>query len=264
MTDGLVQRCDLARRIAREAGAILMTYYGRLERVEQKGDVDFVTEADEASEAFLVDAIRTTFPNDAILAEEGTSISGESPWTWVVDPLDGTTNFVHTFPLFMVSLGLLHGDERVGGVCYGPVYDDEFWAAKGQGAFHNNQPIHVSTTDQLSKGLLATGFPYNRREIVDELLASVRRVICNAHGVRRCGAASYDQCFLASGRIDGFFERGLQPWDLAAGTVIIEEAGGRVTAGDGSAFDLMGSDVLASNGRIHDAICDCILEPVAE
>ncbi len=237
-----------------------MTHYGRLSGYENKSDIDFVTVADKGSEALIVAAIRAAFPDDAILAEEGGGVDGVSGYEWIIDPLDGTTNFVHGFPMFMVSIGIqLHG-ERTIGVCYGPVYDELFAAVRGGGATCNGTPIAVSATSKLSDALLATGFPYNRRVIADDLLAKVKRVLCNAHGMRRAGAAAYDQCWVASGRLDGFFEQGLSPWDLAAGTLIIEEAGGRISAYDGGPFELGGPDVIASNGAIHDEIRTVIVD----
>ena len=260
MNQELNERTSLARRIGREAGAILMTYYGQLSSYERKGTVDFVTAADKASEEFLVTAIREMYPDDEILAEEGGTSSGTTGWQWILDPLDGTTNFVHSFPLFMVSIGILHKGIRVAGVCYGPVFDEEYWAIRHQGAYLNDQRIHVSDTAELGESLVATGFPYNRRTIVDSLLKVVKKVMCNAHGIRRCGAAAYDQCFLAAGRVDGFYELGLSAWDVAAGTLIIEEAGGCVGAMDGGPLDLHAGNVIASNGQIHEALRRCITE----
>jgi myo-inositol-1(or 4)-monophosphatase len=258
MTSGIDARFDLAIQMARSAGALLMEFYGKLTTVDLKGSIDLVSDADRASELLLFDAVREAFPSDSILAEEGTNFSGDCEWLWVMDPLDGTTNFVHGFPFFMVSLGLLYQDERVAGVCYGPFYDELFSAKRGSGATYNGDSIHVSATESLSESLVATGFPYNRREILDELLAPVARVITLSHGIRRAGAATYDQCLLAAGRLDGFFEQGLNPWDVAAGTLIIEEAGGRVTRYDGELWDTSSPNILATNGRIHSALIHAV------
>ena len=237
-----------------------MSWYGRLEGFELEGAVDLVSQADRESERLLCNAIRSAFPDDGILAEEGGGHDGGSEWTWVLDPLDGTTNFVHGFPFFLVSIGLLRGSERVAGVCYGPFHDELFRACRGDGAYLGDTPIGVSSTESLGRSLVATGFPYNRREVVDELLVLVKRGMCAAHGLRRTGSAAYDLCMLAAGRVDGFFEQGLCPWDIAAGTVIVEEAGGQVTMYDGSPFDLFGDTILASNGRIQDELRQTVIE----
>jgi myo-inositol-1(or 4)-monophosphatase len=245
----------LALRIAREAGDLLMTYYGRLDTVDRKGSVDFVTEADRASEQHLIETIHGHFPLDSVLAEEGGHAhQGENEVEWVLDPLDGTTNFIHGFPFFMVSIGLRIQGELVAGVCYGPYYQELFSAVRGHGATLNGSPIRVSRTDLLSDALLATGFPYNRREIMDPLLLRVRRALTAARGLRRAGAAAYDQCLLAAGRLDGFFEEGLRAWDVAAGALIVEEAGGQVSDYQGQPVDLFGPNFLMSNGRIHDEL----------
>ena len=251
MTVDAAARLDHAVQLSRSAGAILMEYYGRLTGFGQKRNrQDLVTAADLASEKHLVEAIAQAFPDDGILAEEGSSKESVSGWQWILDPLDGTTNFVHAFPYFMVSIGLSYRGERTLAVCYGPVYDELFAAQLGRGATKNGERISVSDTDLLSGALVATGFPYNRSEFVDELLAPLGRALRTTHGVRRCGAAVYDQCHLAQGSLDVFYERNLSPWDLAAGTLIVEEAGGLVTGFQG-AFDLYGKDVLISNGKLH-------------
>lgn len=254
MPQDSVTRFGSAQRFAQEAGALLLQYYGRLTGYERKGAIDLVTDADRASERLLVSRIAAAFPMDAVLAEEGAGRDGDSGWEWVLDPLDGTTNFVHGFPFFVVSIGIRYRGTRHIGVCYGPVMDELYAAERGGGATLNGAPIHVSTADCLSDSLVATGFPYNRREIVETLLPKVERAVRTAQGIRRCGAAAYDQCLLAAGRLDGYFEQGLNPWDVAAGTVIIEEAGGLVTDYQGAPFDLFGPSLLASNGRIHDEL----------
>lgn len=254
MTGATRARFDAAQAVAREAGALLMQHYERLEGFDRKGVIDFVTAADHASEALIVSRLRAAFPGDAILAEEGSGCAGDSGYEWIVDPLDGTTNFVHGFPFFMVSIGLRLDGQRVSGVCYGPTLDELFAATRHEGATLNGRPIRVSATASLADSLVATGFPYNRRDIADPLVQYVKRAICSAHGVRRAGSAAYDQCLLAAGRLDGFFEQGLNPWDLAAGTVIIEEAGGRITGYDGTAFDLFGPNLVCTNGHIHDEL----------
>ena len=245
--------------LSKEAGALLLKYYDQLEGYEQKGEIDLVTAADQASEAYLVEAISRQFPNDSILAEEGSNREGTSGWQWIMDPLDGTTNFVHSYPFFMVSIGIKYQGEMVSGVCYGPYYNELFSAQKGGGAYLNDKQIHVSNTKSLSNSLIATGFPYNRREIVDELMAPLKQIICTAHGIRRAGAAAYDQCLLAAGRLDGFFERALKPWDVAAGSLIIREAGGVITQYDESPWDIYAPNILASNGRIHKELSEAVI-----
>lgn len=260
MTQSTAVRAELSRTLARSAGALLLTYYDRLEGFETKGAVDLVTAADRASEAYLSKAIVDALPNDGLLGEEGTARDGTSGWRWVLDPLDGTTNFVHGYPQFMVSIGVLRNGRREIGTCYDPLSGELFHAVRGKGATCNERPISVSTTPSLDRALLATGFPYHRREVVDALLEKVRRTILTAHGLRRSGSACWDQCQLARGHVDALFEQGLHPWDLAAASLIVEEAGGRVTNYQGGPFDLFGNDVLLSNGRIHDEVRRRILE----
>ena len=254
-----LERFQLACDIARSAGALLMEYYGRLNSFDRKGDVDLVTVADRASEEHLVQAVSSAFPGDGIWGEEGGVVQGQSDYQWVLDPLDGTTNFVHGFPFFMVSIGIRWRQERVVGACYGPVMDELYAARKSDGASLNGAPIHVSQTVSISDSLLATGFPYNRREIADELLAPVKRAMHRAHGVRRAGAAAYDQCLLACGKLDGFFEVGLQPWDTAAGSLIIEEAGGIVESYSEASWDVTSPSILASNGAIQHELRQCVI-----
>lgn len=245
------QRFDLACALARSAGEVLMGFYGRLSSYERKGDIDLVTVADRASEEHLIQGLSTAFADDEIWGEEGGVISGASDYQWVLDPLDGTTNFVHGFPFFMVSIAVRWRGERVIGVCYGPVMDELYSAYKGGGAYLNDASIRVSQTERLGDALLATGFPYNRREIADELLSPVKRAMQSAHGVRRAGAAAYDQCLLACGKLDGFFEVGLAPWDTAAGSLILEEAGGVVETYQDANWNVTSSSILASNGKIQ-------------
>jgi myo-inositol-1(or 4)-monophosphatase len=247
---GLDKRFELAQTIAPRAGDILLGWQGRLKQVERKGAVDLVTAADRASEAFIVAALTEQFPNDAVLAEEGGGHSGTSGFEWIVDPLDGTTNFVHGHPFYMVSIGLRFEGARVAGVCFGPVLKQLFGARIGAGASLNGAPTRVSSTAALADSLLATGFPYNRRDMLDELLAPVGRALAEAQGVRRGGSACYDLCMTACGQIDGFFERGLHAWDLCAATLIVEEAGGQLSGYDGE-FELFSDTVIASNGHIH-------------
>jgi len=239
--------------IAREAGALLMGYFQRRVKVEYKGDVDLVTEADRASEALITHRIRERWPAHNILGEEGTRTEQGSEYRWYVDPLDGTTNFAHGFPVFCVSLGLEHKDERVLGVIFDPTRDEMFTAEKGGGAFLNGQPIHVSAISSLAECLVATGFPSHKRHKNPNIFF-YHQITLKTHGVRRAGSAALDLCDVACGRFDGFWEFNLNPWDTAAGVLMVEEAGGRVTRFDGQPFRIDSKETLASNGLVHDAL----------
>lgn len=247
-------RLDAAKRIAAEAGGLLMKYYGKIKEFEHKGEIDLLTAADKESENFIVGKIKAEFPGDAIVAEESGGFDGESGFKWIVDPLDGTTNFVHSYPVFCVSIGIEKDRDMAAGVVFCPTLRETFYAERGAGAFLNGVRINVSPVKSVSRSLVATGFPYNRREIVDGLLSRVRGVIMNAHGFRRSGVASFDLCCVAAGRIDGFWEEGLKPWDVAAGSLIIKEAGGLVTNFSLGEFSIYGNEILATNGCIHEEL----------
>jgi myo-inositol-1(or 4)-monophosphatase len=239
--------------IAREAGALLMGYFHRRVKVEYKGDVDLVTEADRASEALITKRIRERWPAHNIMGEEGTRSEQGSEYRWYVDPLDGTTNFAHGFPVFCVSLGLEHKDERVAAVIFDPTREEMFTAEKGGGAFLNGQPIHVSGVSNLAECLVATGFPSHKRHKNPNIFF-YHQITLKTHGVRRAGSAALDLCNVACGRFDGFWEFNLNPWDTAAGVLLVEEAGGRVTRFDGQPFRIDSRETLASNGRVHEAL----------
>jgi myo-inositol-1(or 4)-monophosphatase len=244
--------------IAREAGALLMHYFQQHLKIEYKGDADLVTAADRAAEVLIRERIRELWPAHDILGEEqGLSDQG-SEYRWYVDPLDGTTNFAHGYPVFCVSLGLEHrGSEekgkRIAGVVYDPTRDELFSAEKGRGAQLNGETIHVSKTAALKESLLATGFPSHKRH-KNPNIYFYHQITLHSHGVRRAGSAALDLCNVASGRYDGFWEFNLNPWDTAAGVLIVEEAGGKVTRFDGAGFEINSSETLASNGLIHDAL----------
>ena len=243
--------------IAREAGALLMPYFHQGLKIEYKGDADLVTAADRASEVLIRERIRAQFPSHDVLGEEqGLSDSG-SDYRWYVDPLDGTTNFAHGYPVFCVSMALEHRSngaaDRIAGVVYDPTRDEMFTAQKGRGALLNGEPIHVSKATQLKECLLATGFPSHKRH-KNPNIHFYHQITLRTHGVRRAGSAALDLCNVASGRFDGFWEFNLNPWDTAAGVLIVEEAGGRVTRYDGSPFELNSRETLASNGLVHDAL----------
>jgi len=247
------------KTLAREAGAILESYRKKGFTIKNKGAIDLVTEADKASEEFLAEQIDKRFPMDSILAEEGTGKTGKSGYTWVVDPLDGTTSFAHGFPYFCVSIAVVDQKNRpvVGGV-YAPMLNEFFYAARGKGAFLNGDPIFVSRVDQVDRSLIGTGFPYNRREIMDQVLSRLSSVLFQVHDVRRTGSAALDLSYVASGRLDGYYEQGLKPWDVAAGIIVIEEAGGRVSRYDGENYDLDLPETIASNHLIHDQLVNLV------
>ncbi|HEV2115108.1 MAG TPA: inositol monophosphatase family protein [Terriglobales bacterium] len=239
--------------IAREAGALLMGYFHQRVKVEYKGDVDLVTEADRASEALITRRIRERFPAHNIMGEEGTRTEQGSEYRWYVDPLDGTTNFAHGYPVFCVSLGLEHKDERVAAVIFDPTRAEMFTAEKGGGAYLNGQAIQVSSVSNLAECLVATGFPSHKRHKNPNIFF-YHQITLKTHGVRRAGSAALDLCDVACGRFDGFWEFNLNPWDTAAGVLVVEEAGGRVTRFDGRPFRLDSRETLASNGRVHEAL----------
>ncbi len=239
--------------IAREAGALLMGHFHRRVKVEYKGDVDLVTEADRASEALITKRIRERWPGHNIMGEEGTRTEQGSEYRWYVDPLDGTTNFAHGYPVFCVSLGLERKDERVAAAIFDPTRDEMFTAEKGGGAFLNGRPIHVSTAGNLAECLVATGFPSHKRHKNPNIFF-YHQITLKTHGVRRAGSAALDLCNVACGRFDGFWEFNLNPWDTAAGVLIVQEAGGRVTRFDGKPFRIDSRETLASNGHVHEAL----------
>jgi myo-inositol-1(or 4)-monophosphatase len=243
--------------IAREAGALLVEYFHQGLKIEYKGDADLVTAADRASEALIRERIAKQFPSHDVLGEEQGLNDRGSDYRWYVDPLDGTTNFAHGYPVFCVSMALEHragaAGKRVAGVVYDPTRDEMFAAELGKGAHLNGKPIHVSKTAQLKECLLATGFPSHKRH-KNPNIHFYHQITLRTHGVRRAGSAALDLCCVASGRFDGFWEFNLNPWDTAAGVLIVEEAGGRVSRFDGSAFLLDSRETLASNEIMHDAL----------
>src|ERR1700730_12661432 len=239
--------------IAREAGTLLMEYFRQRVTVEYKGEADLVTVADRKSEALIRERLRQHWPTHDILGEEGGLQDTGSDYRWYVDPLDGTTNFAHGFPVFCVSMGLDYKGERIAGVIYDPTRDELFSAEKGGGAFLNQQRIRVSKVARLAECLVATGFPSHKRHKNPNIFF-YHQITLHTHGVRRAGSAALDLCNVASGRYDGFWEFNLNPWDTAAGVLILEEAGGQVTRFDGSPFELNSRETLASNGLIHEAL----------
>jgi len=236
---------------ARRAGLLLRLKLGQKRQIKYKGAVNLVTEMDLLAEKIIVSEIRKRHPDHSLLAEEKTDLRGDSPYRWVIDPLDGTTNYAHGFPVFSVSIALGKEGKVILGVVYDPMRDELFVAKKGKGARLNGRRIHVSPTPKLSGCLLATGFPYDIRESAADNFDHFRNFALRAHAVRRAGSAALDLCYVAAGRFDGFWEMKLGPWDMAAGSLIVREAGGKVTDFLGNPVDLDGKHVLASNGKIH-------------
>ncbi len=254
MTDSTAASLDAAIAIAGEAGEVLLAHVGRDLDVHHKGAIDLVTSADRAAETLIVERLGAAFPDDAILAEESRGAIHPGGRRWLVDPLDGTTNFAHGYPLFAVSIALEIDGVVQCGVVHEPNRRETFAAARGRGATRNGRPLAVSTVDSLGRSLLVTGFPYSIREEPEPTLTLLRAFLGEAQGLRRDGSAALDLCFVAAGHFDGFWELGLKPWDVAAGSLIVEEAGGRVTNLDGGPFELAGGRLLATNGRVHQAM----------
>lgn len=251
----------VAETAAREAGAIQKEFAIKGFRVERKGEIDLVTEADIACEEAIVKTIRASFPDHAILAEEKGASSGNSKYQWVIDPLDGTTNFAHGFPIYNASVALTLEGVIVVGAVYDPSRDEMYTAAKGGGAFLNGAPIRVSSVTNLIDGLLATGFPYEIKTTHRNNLKQFGDFAMRAQAIRRAGAAALDLCYVACGRFDGFWEFHLKPWDIAAGALCVMEAGGVITMSDGASLDIYRSDIVASNGHLHPAMLDVLTLP---
>ncbi|MCC6546752.1 inositol monophosphatase [Candidatus Sumerlaeota bacterium] len=242
-----------ARRIALEAGAIQMRYFRNLDRYEKKGEIDLVTVADRECEELIHREILGDFPDHAVLGEEGGRYGSDTAdYLWIVDPLDGTTNYAHGLRLFAVSIGVTFQGRVIAGVVYAPALDELYTATRGGGAFRNLQQIRVSETGTLQDALLVTGFPYDRADHVKPLMTMLGECVKSSRGILRLGAAALDFAMVAAGHLDGFYEYGLKPWDMAAGSLLVEEAGGRVTDFHGEQpFDLFGKRCVATNGRIH-------------
>ncbi len=245
---------DFAIQTAREAGRVLAERFGRASlSVTRKGEIDIVTEADLAAERLIVERVRSYHPRHSILAEEGGEVTRDerpSEFKWIVDPLDGTTNYAHGYPCYCVSIALERAGEIVLGVVHDPPRDETFAAERGAGATLNGRTIRVSNVEELNRALVCTGFPYDVRER-EGFARHFRNFVMHAQGVRRDGAAALDLAYVACGRFDGFWEEGLRPWDVAAGKLLIEEAGGRITHYDDTPFRIYEPPVVASNGLVH-------------
>jgi myo-inositol-1(or 4)-monophosphatase len=253
---------ELAVRLARAAGALQRERHESELRIETKSSaVDLVTDVDRACEEAIVAGIRRERPGDAIVAEEGSGFApAGAAWRWVIDPLDGTTNYAHGYPCFCVSIGVEHAGSPAVGVVYNPLLDELYHAVRGGGAFRNGRPIRVSDQAELPRSLLATGFAYDRRERPSPNLAHFAAFLRRAQAVRRDGSAALDLAAVACGRFDGYWELQLRPWDVAAGGLLVLEAGGRLTDLAGRPAPWSGDEVVASNGRIHDAMLAVLRE----
>ncbi len=254
---------ESASEIAREAGVLLMDFSRRPLEISYKRPADLVTEADRSSEAVIVKRLFERFPAHAVVSEEGGGQKTASDFCWYVDPLDGTTNFAHGFPFFCVTLGLAFRGEMVAGAVYDPVRDELFAAERGAGAFLNGKRIQVSKIPRLSESLVATGFaPYSFDN--DLNVQFFFRFTRHSHGVRRPGSAALDLCSVAAGRIEGFWELKLNSWDKAAGSLLVTEAGGRISDLRGGPFQLLGDQVFASNGLVHEEMCAIFAEVLGQ
>jgi myo-inositol-1(or 4)-monophosphatase len=251
----LTKELEIALSAARQAGEVLRSGFGAEHAITYKGEVDLVTEVDEEAERVIREELLGAFPNHGMLAEEGGGQAGEGDDRWIVDPLDGTINYAHGLPVFAVSIALEREGAVVLGVVYDPMRDETFVAERGAGATLNDEPIRVSDTEEPIRALIATGLP-NERERMPEALELFGRFAALSRGMRPLGAAALDLCYVACGRLDGYYERGIWPWDVAAGGLIVGEAGGKVTDYRGDAPDLAGREMVASNKLLHPAMMD--------
>ena len=268
----VIQKIGCLSEICRKAGHIVLGHYGKTDTAEHKGEIDLVTIADRESERYIIGELSHLFPGHEIIAEEehggdeglkgggkrktGTKRNGE--FRWLVDPLDGTTNFAHSFPHFCISLGLEYEGVAVFGMVYAPIQDELFIGIKGRGATLNGRRVSVSKVSSLVDSIIATGFPYDRRSNPRNNMELFQRMMTRVQGIRRCGSAALDLCYLACGRLDGFWELRLKPWDMAAGVVIVREAGGRITNIRGGILDIYKDDILASNTLLHREMLDAL------
>ena len=252
---------SIATDAARQAGAILVEYTRTGFHIEHKQIINLVTDADHEAEQRIIDVIHESFPTHPILAEER-GLTGQAPsrYKWIIDPLDGTTNFAHGFPAYCVSIGVEFDGRGIIGAVYDPTRDELFTAQIGQGAHLNGVPISVSSTNHLDQALLVTGFAYDIRETPNNNLNHFARFALKVQGLRRTGTAALDLCYVAAGRFDGFWEVKLSPWDMAAGVVILREAGGMLTDFEGAPLSIYGQELVASNGSIHQSMLDVLRE----
>lgn len=248
---------DLALKAAKQAGELIRKAVGESHHIDKKGRINLVTEVDKASEKLIFSLIKSTFPEHSILGEEqGQIIGSDNNCRWIVDPLDGTTNFASGYPFFAVSIAFELNGQVVVGVVHDPCHEETFYAVLGEGAYLNGQPIHVSDNAILEDALLVTGFPYDVSSSPDIHLGMFHDLIIKARGVRRDGSAALDLCYIACGRFDGYWELGLSPWDIAAGSLIVKEAGGKMSDFLGEPHNMLYRDLMASNGKIHPALLE--------
>ena len=243
---------NIAQKAAEEAGKILLSYYGKLYKISKKENAGIVTEADKAAEEKIITLIKEHFPDHSILAEESGLHEHASPYKWLIDPLDGTTNFSRQIPFFCVSIGVEQNKELITAAIFDPIHKELFTAQKGKGAFCNGKKISVSKISQWEETLFITGFAYQKDMILKQELARLEPFLQKSHGIRRTGSAAWDLCQVACGHFDGFWEKYLKPWDVAAGMLIVQEAGGKVTRYDGNTATVYDHEIVASNGLIHD------------
>ena len=246
----MTKELEAAISAAREAGGVLREGFGWQHSIRYKGEVDVVTEVDEQAEQVIQEILLGAFPSYGMLAEEGGWLPGEENARWIVDPLDGTTNYAHGLPIFAVSIALERAGEVVLGLVHDPMREETYVAERGGGATLNDEPIRVSDTDESNQALIATGFPYDRDKMPVALDLFGRFAVLT-RGMRRLGSTALDLCYVASGRLDGYYERGIWAWDIAAGSLVLEEAGGKVTDYRGRELDLEGREIVASNGALH-------------
>ena len=262
MTPTYKELCLFTCDVARSTGKIMAEERKNFDagKIENKGMHDLVSYVDKESETRIIAALQTILPESGFIAEEGTSSKHGERFNWVIDPLDGTTNFIQGLPLYCVSIGLLDGDELVVGVVYEVGRDECFYAWKDGGAYLNDEPIHVSNGDNIHDALLATGFPYSEFSRMDEYIDFLKWAMMNARGVRRLGSAAADLAYVACGRFDAFWEYDLKPWDVAAGALLVKEAGGTVTDYKGGTNYLFGKEIVAANGLQDHLILEKIRE----
>lgn len=254
-----VKRIGIAA--AYKGGNVLRSYYGRLAQVDKKGEIDLVTEADTAAEKVVIEIIKEVFPDHAILAEESGWNSGNYDYQWIIDPLDGTTNFAHDLGLYSISIAFALAGETVFGIVLIPESREMFTAVKDSGAELNGKPIRVSTTKKVSESLLITGFPYDLLDALPPLMTRFANCLSASQGVRRLGSAAIDLCYVACGRFDAFWEQNLKPWDTAAGELIAREAGATITDFSNEPFAIDKREILATNGNIHDEMLSLLKLP---
>ena len=244
--------------LAHKSGFLLKEKFNNTHKIQYKGDIDIVTEADKMSEDLIIDAIKRNFPDHGILSEESPAITGTGKLRWIIDPLDGTTNYSHGYPVFCVSIALENEGTIVLGVIYDPMREDMFVAVRGEGAYLNDKKLDVSRTDNISRSLLATGFPYDIRESKENNLDYFNAMATKVQAIRRAGSAALDLAYLAAGRFDGFWELKLKAWDTAAGCLMVTEAGGAISDIAGQKWHLQSPNLLASNGLIHEQMIEVL------